>query len=99
MAGKKYEENEDTVMWRKAKEEKQARHQEWKLKNNELIKNSGLLYRITSSGECLLFRDPLYPVIDFYPSTGRWRDVSTGQVYSGGANQFISWYKKRRKHE
>jgi len=90
---KKYEENEDTEMWRRINEAKQERHREWKVQHMEELRKSGLVFRVVSE-ECVIFREPNHPTVDFYPSTGRWRDMKTGRTYRGGAKSFISWYKK-----
>lgn len=92
MADKKYEENEDTEMWRKIREDRQERHQQWKKNNMDKLIKSGLSF-VLASQECVIFRDPRYPSVDFYPSTGRWRNIKSGRTYSGGAESFISWYK------
>ena len=92
---KKFEENEDTKMWREIKEEKQVLHRQWKTQNMEVLKQSGLEFRVASE-ECILFRNPNLPTADFYPSTGRWRDMKTGRTYGGGARAFIGWYKRSK---
>lgn len=94
----KYEENEDTVMWRKYREEKQQRHA-----NNKQINTNILMTRLSDivigmpSDECLTFRDERYPKVNFYPSTGRWMIAEKhGKVFNGGANKFISWYLSKK---
>ena len=90
----KYEENEDTVMWREYRKDKQERHLNNKVKNMEILNSK--LKDITfnsPSDECLTFRDERYPKVNFYPSTGRWMNATKcGRVYSGGADRFINWY-------
>lgn len=74
--------------------EKQERHAEWKRLNTAVLKESGIPFRIAGP-ESFLFREPNKPVVDFYPSTGRWRTPKDGRTYRGGAKAFISWYKKQ----
>jgi hypothetical protein len=89
-----YEENEDTEMWRRIKEERQLKHQNWKKTNMDLLYKSGISFKI-SSQECISFRNVGFPKVDFYPSTGRWRNLETGMTFNGMATGFISWYKKQ----
>lgn len=44
-------------------------------------------------GECLMFREPGYPKIDYYPSTGRWRDGN--KTHRGCVEAFWNWYVKK----
>ena len=81
-------------IYQEMKEEKQKKHAEWWEKNVGLLKESGLNYRVASR-ESIIFRDEDKPKVDFYPSTGRWRDVGTNRTYRGGAKAFIIWYKKQ----
>lgn len=90
---KRYEENEDTVMWREHKKDIQNQHAEWRKDNLAILSSSGIKFGATNNGECLVFRLVDYPQVDFYPSTGRWRDIKSGRTYNGGAKLFISWYK------
>lgn len=58
--------------------------------NREVIDASGIPY--TDKGDALLFRVQLAGWrADFYPDTGRWQDVDTGEIYEGGAKKFLEW--------
>ncbi len=70
-------------------EEKQTPRQ----RNLEAIRASKIPFREANRGECLCFREPGKPQCDFYPSTGRWRNVGTNQTLEGGANAFLSSYR------
>lgn len=72
--------------------ERKERHAGWKVENTALLEASGLDFRSTNSGECLLFREPGKPVVDFYPSTGRWRLPKIGRTMGGHAQRFLIWY-------
>lgn len=84
--------SEDAEMYRAIKEEKQKRHAEWWIKNTRILKSSSLVFK-EASHECYIFRELGKPKVDFYPSTGRWRNIDTGKTHSGGATLFIQWYK------
>ena len=77
------------------KELKKERHSKWKGMNLDVIEDSGVEYK-KASDECYCFRSNNCKA-DFYPSTGRWRDLKTGKTLSGGAVSFLNWYKKRSK--
>ena len=72
-----------------------AKHQDWKRKNMEILNASGAIFTVTNSGETLLFRMTGFPKADFYPSTGRWRVAGKTQTFRGGAESFLSWYRKQ----
>jgi hypothetical protein len=64
----------------------QRRHQ-----NEEILKKADLSpTKITNQGACWCFRGGEQQA-DFYPGTGRWRDIGSGKVRSGGAKAFILW--------
>lgn len=72
---------------------RKERHREWKDENLDLLRTSGLSYRLTNNNETAVFREPGKPKVDFYPSTGRWRVVSgNSRTVGGGAMKFIEWY-------
>lgn len=72
----------------------QERHAEWKAANLEALRKSGIPFE--ERPEACLFRAPGKPLVDFYPSTGRWRVVA-GQrkTLRGGAVAFLAWYAKQ----
>lgn len=74
------------------KEEKQERH----TKNMDVLVESGIPFTVTNLYTVLLFREEGKPKVDFYPGTGRWRNVGVGAVtFRGGATAFLGWYKKQ----
>lgn len=75
-------------------EMRKDRHRDWKISNMTDIEKSGIQYRKTNDGECLLFREAGKPKVDFYPSTGRWRVAGQQKTFSGGAKSFLNWYSK-----
>ena len=85
---------DDFRVMHKAKKE---RHAEMHKKNTAILNKSGLKHRKISH-ECYCFREQDLKV-DFYPSTGRWRDQLTGKVYKGGAHNLIGWLANRRKRK
>lgn len=74
-------------------QEKRERHAEWKRLNTIALEESGIPYRVAGP-ETFIFREVGKPKVDFYPSTGRWREMSSGKTFRGGAKAFIAWYKK-----
>ncbi len=77
------------------KEHKQKQHADWKTNNLAIIDKWLKLNNINSvmRPESILFRNHGKPKVDFYPSTGRWRDLTNNETYSGGAEKFIRWYE------
>lgn len=73
-------------------ENRKERHSNWKLENIGRIVGSGIPYQSVNFGDCLLFREHGRPVVDFYPSTGRWRTPGIKRTFSGGAGAFLTWY-------
>ncbi len=73
------------------------RHEEWRETNMAVLRTASFQFRETNNGECLLFREPGKPMVDFYPSTGRWRVVGTksSPTLSGGAEAFLVWYQSK----
>lgn len=88
------EETEWSDIYRALNEEKRERHAQWWDANTKYLNESGVVFRVASH-ESYLFRQEGKPKVDFYPSTGRWRDVGTGKTYRGGAQAFVGWYKKQ----
>jgi hypothetical protein len=76
---------------------RQGRHAEWKRDNRAALDKSGLAFTVTNHGENLCFREHGKPMVDFYPSTGRWRTVGArrSKTYRGGAAAFFAWYAKQ----
>jgi hypothetical protein len=72
----------------------QDRHAQWKADNLKALRASGVPFE--ERPEACLFRAPGKPLVDFYPSTGRWRVVA-GQrkTFRGGAVAFLAWYAKQ----
>jgi hypothetical protein len=75
------------------RKDRQEKHAEWKRLNTQILEKSGLVYMVAGP-ETFIFREEGKPKVDFYPSTGRWRELSSGRTFRGGATAFISWYKK-----
>lgn len=76
-------------------EARKDRHADWHAENRRLIQGSGIAF--VDRGETLLFRGRVWA--DFYPSTGRWREVgqgASGKTMRGGAEAFLAWYRGRR---
>jgi hypothetical protein len=87
---------EQTDYFRAMQQHRQDEHAEQKRENTRIVCASGLNFRSTNSGECLVFRERWKPKVDFYPSSGRWRDVGPSKRnYSGGAQKFLDWYEKQ----
>ena len=82
---------ETSDMWREINAERAERHAEWKKKNLEILRESGIPF--TDKGETLLFRQEGKPKVDFYPSTGRWK--VKGEFMRGGAKSFLRWYRRQ----
>lgn len=70
------------------------RHAKWKEDNTKVIAICEFTFTITNNGETILFRIPGKPMVDFYPSTGRWYLPNKGQVFSGGAHKFLDWFRE-----
>lgn len=89
--------SEQMDYFRAINQHRQEEHAEQKRENTRLIFASGLSFRSTNNGECLVFREKGKPKVDFYPSSGRWRDVgSSKRNYSGGAQKFLDWYADQK---
>ena len=74
---------------------KKTRHREYHRVNTDILVKSGLKYKIASY-ECYLFRGEKISV-DFYPSTGRWKDNKTGRMFKGGSHNLIGWLANKNK--
>jgi hypothetical protein len=73
---------------------KKARHARWYKENMILIERCP--YKYTLKGiENVLFREPNKPMVNFYPSTGRWRLPQQNITMRGGAKAFLVWYGKQ----
>ncbi len=80
--------------FRAMREHRKQQHADWHRENRALIDASGIPY--TDRDEALLFRlDGVRA--DFYPSTGRWRVPGGKRTFSGGAQKFIAWLRKRQE--
>lgn len=89
--------SEQTDYFRAIQQHRRDEHANQKEENTKAIAASGLKFKSTNSGECLCFREPGKPKVDFYPSSGRWRDVGVSKRnYSGGAQKFLDWYAAQK---
>ena len=88
----------DTIdAFRAMRDHYRSEHANNKAINLAMVQQSGLKFRVTNNGECLVFREPGKPKVDFYPSSGRWRDVGLSKRnYSGGAEAFLQWYASQK---
>jgi hypothetical protein len=76
---------------------RKERHRDWKAENLDVLRTCGIPYSIVNNGETVLFRERGKPKVDFYPSTGRWRNVGPkARTFGGGAMQFLEWYAKAK---
>jgi hypothetical protein len=67
------------------------KHADWHRENRAAIEASRIEY--IDRDETLLFR--LCGIrVDFYPSTGRWREPDHTKTYRGGAKAFLPWLRK-----
>lgn len=73
---------------------RQKKHAAWKEGNLEILRLSGIPF--VERPEACLFREDGKPLVDFYPSTGRWRVIGGVGSFRGGARAFLGWYAKRR---
>ena len=65
-------------------------------RNLEAIRASGEQFEMRSGGTVLLFRYGRAKA-DFYPGTGRWRDVAAqGGARGGGAEAFLEWWRAEK---
>ncbi len=86
----------DTDDWREIRQEKQGHRNKQRAKNTELIRASGLEFSIMNAGEHIVIPSRgLKPTIDFWPSSGRWRQRGVDQTFNGGAKSLLNWYAKR----
>lgn len=83
--------------WQIQNEEKRRRHRTWNVENHTALKNSGLKYEKSNNGQECLFRESGKPVVNFYPSTGRWYLPHENRTMKGGAEKFIEWYRGQQQ--
>lgn len=69
------------------------RHSNWKETNMKVLRDSEIPFRETNGGETILFREDGV-CIDFYPSTGRWREPRKNKTYRGGASALLRFMGK-----
>lgn len=81
-------------VWEELRKEKKIRHRTWHDKNTIELERSGIPFNIASH-ECYTVRDSV--MADFYPSTGRWKDIKSGKCYRGGALEFCLWYYRKKE--
>ena len=53
--------------------------------------------KITNNGACWCYRAPYPRRADFYPGTGRWRDLATGTTKRGDVAAFKTWMYSEKK--
>lgn len=75
------------------RKERKERHAKWRVQNLRKIIDSGIPCIMPDEGT-MIFRNSNQKHADFYPSTGRWKDIRTGEIHSGGAYNFIKWLKE-----
>lgn len=83
--------NEVNNMYREHRELIKEQHIQMHISNTNILDNSGIDYT-KASHECYVFRGPRNA--DFYPSTGRWRDIDKRYTKNGGATLFLKWLNK-----
>lgn len=67
------------------------RHMIWHLWNMRKIRRKMAgRFHVANDGECIMFREPGFPKVDFYPSTGRYR--SGNKTRGGHFDEFYKWY-------
>lgn len=69
------------------------RHQGNKERNTARMFAEQIPFQPSNNDENLLVRQP-WASVDFYPSTGKFRDVISGEVYDH--TDFFEWYRKRK---
>jgi len=84
---------DSAIIYKAMKKNKKERHKNWLKENRQIIRDSGIPYSGTDLA--YLFREDGKPVVDFYPSTGRWRVPHDNKTYKGGAKSFLKWYEKQ----
>ncbi len=88
--------SETIEFYRDLKEIQKEQKAERNLRNREIIgewvKTNSTAKCITQKENVILFRFPLWPFADFYPSTNKWR--ADGKTYHGNANKFFKWLTK-----
>lgn len=70
------------------------RHLVARERNTARMNAEQIPYTESNNGETLLVRQP-WAAADFYPSTGTFRDVISGEVYKH--NDFFEWYRQRKE--
>jgi hypothetical protein len=61
-----------------------------KKENMDILLQSNVKFSKANGGETILFREKDKPLVDFYPSRGKWR--AQGRMFEGGAAEFLKWY-------
>jgi hypothetical protein len=90
--------SEQMDYFRAIQQHRQGEHAAQKEENTKAIFASGLSFKLTNNGECFVFREKGKAKVDFYPSSGRWRDVGPSKRnYSGGAQKFLDWYASQKE--
>ncbi len=85
------EDGDITSLFKSHRKSVQTRHTLNHLRNTRLLEEAGIEYR-KASNETYCFRGKVK--VDFFPSTGRWRDLKRQRTHSGGARMFIQWFIK-----
>lgn len=75
--------------------------------NVKILEDSGIPFNLNDIESVAMFREDGKPMVDFYPSTGRWRIVGQGGTpgimmptrdmtqFRKGARSFLNWYKQK----
>jgi hypothetical protein len=77
---------------------KKERHRVWRNINMKIIKECEIPFVSSNDGENISFRIGCLKY-DFYPSTGRFRDLVKNKTYRGGAQKIIEIIRKKMKGE
>ena len=75
------------------REDRRERRDARRKENDAMIRGSGLAWESRSDGASWILRSPGYPRVDFFPDTGRWRDIEHGRTHRGGAVACLGWIK------
>lgn len=77
-------------------EERKHRHEVWHRWNSrKLVRKAHGRFTVTNDGECVMFREKGFPMVDFYPSTGRFRASGVKRTMGGHFDVFWAWYLKQ----
>ena len=80
-------------MYRDWNKKKKSDHAKWKEANLKILRASNIPFK--ERPESCLFREEGKPLVDFFPSTGRWRLPRENKNFRGGAKAFLTWYNRQ----